>query len=113
MVPSPARVDLERLTDAYLLSEDCAEQYGLFGYAQKFLEELEWSLTEHSFIAVPVIHQTRDFISWLEENEAVIRKLENKGTPELSIIPGQENRCVYETVVASFLKGGRKYGNYT
>ena len=93
VVPSPVRVDLERLADAYLLSEDCAERYGIFGYAKKFLEELEWALTGHSFITVPVIYQTRDFISWLEENESVIRKLENKGTPELSIIPGQESSC--------------------
>lgn len=99
VVPSPARVDLERLTDAYLLSEDCAERYGLFGYAKKFLEELGQALMGHSLIAVLVIHQTRDFISWLEENEAVIRKLENKGTPELSIIPGQENRLFMEKLL--------------
>ncbi len=59
VVPSPARVDLERLTDAYLLSEDCAERYGLFGYAKKFLEELGQALMGHSLIAVLVIHQTR------------------------------------------------------
>ena len=99
VVPSPARVDLERLADAYVLSEDCAERYGLFGYAKKFLEELGQALMGHSLIAVPVIHQTRDFISWLEENEAVIRKLENKGTPELSIIPGQENRLFMEKLL--------------
>lgn len=99
VVPSPARVDLERLADAYLLSEDCAERYGIFGYAKKFLEELEWALTGHSFITVPVIYQTRDFISWLEENESVIRKLENKGTPELSIIPGQESRLFMEKLL--------------
>lgn len=102
VVPSPARVDLERLADAYLLSEDCAERYGLFGYAKKFLEELGQALMGHSLIAVPVIHQTRDFISWLEENEAVIRKLENKGTPELSIIPGQENRLFMEELLLHY-----------
>ena len=57
------------------------------------------ALMGHSLIAVLVIHQTRDFISWLEENEAVIRKLENKGTPELSIIPGQENRLFMEKLL--------------
>lgn len=99
VVPSHARVDLERLTDAYLLSEYCAERYGLLGYAQKFLEELEWALTKHSFIAVPVIYQTRDFISRLEENDSVIRKLEKKGTPELLIIPGQESRLFMEKLL--------------
>ncbi|MFR3625035.1 MAG: AAA family ATPase [Blautia wexlerae] len=99
VVPSPSRVDLERLTAGDLLSEDCAERYGLFGYAKKFLEELGRALMGHSLIAIPVIQQTRDFISWLEENESVIRKLENKGKPELSIIPGQESRLFMEKLL--------------
>lgn len=102
MVPSPARVDLERLTAGDLLSEDCAERYGLFGYAKKFLEELGRALMGHSLIAIFVIQQTRDFISWLEENESVIRKLENKGTPELLIIPGQENRLFVEKLLLHY-----------
>ena len=99
VVPSPSRVDLERLTAGDLLSEDCAERYGLFGYAKKFLEELGRALMGHSLIAILVIQQTRDFISWLEENESVIRKLENKGKPELSIIPGQESRLFMEKLL--------------
>lgn len=99
VVPSPSRVDLERLTAGDLLSEDCAERYGLFGYAKKFLEELGRALMGHSLIAILVIQQTRDFISWLEENESVIQKLENKGKPELSIIPGQESRLFMEKLL--------------
>ena len=99
VVPSPSRVDLERLTAGDLLSEDCAERYGLFGYAKKFLEELGRALMGHSLISILVIQQTRDFISWLEENESVIRKLENKGKPELSIIPGQESRLFMEKLL--------------
>ena len=99
VVPSPSRVDLERLTAGDLLSEDCAERYGLFGYTKKFLEELGRALMGHSLIAILVIQQTRDFISWLEENESVIRKLENKGKPELSIIPGQESRLFMEKLL--------------
>lgn len=102
VVPSPSRVDLERLTAGDLLSEDCAERYGLFGYAKKFLEELGRALMGHSLIAILVIQQTQDFISWLEENESVIRKLENKGTPELSIIPGQENRLFVEKLLLHY-----------
>ena len=102
VVPSPARVDLERLTAGDLLSEDCAERYGLFGYAKKFLEELGRALTGHSLIAVLVIHQTREFISWLEENESVIQELENKGKPELSIIPGQESRLFMEKLLLHY-----------
>ena len=102
VVPSPSRVDLERLTAGDLLSEDCAERYGLFGYAKKFLEELGRALMGHSLIAILVIQQTQDFISWLEENGSLIRKLENKGTPELSIIPGQENRLFVEKLLLHY-----------